>query len=264
MRRLAGSAPPVLAAEGNTLAVGIQLSLRRMGVLLIQMPSGRVRGRFDLPDGMLAFADAHRLVVSRRSGAPFPIVPEVDVGGGTISAGNIGSGPFHSTLYSTTGRRLQDLGTSTQPPLVSGDHIITVSRDLVAGTDILRVRNVSTEHPTLIVGFHVPGRTLLASALRWPYLAMIETTSAALPNGQFSCRYGTYTAPSSPFVRTVDLAATPQFDPAPTPPPQPAAEQVFAALRTASPVVGRGTHCPSSIKAEARALFSAARNLRDR
>jgi hypothetical protein len=65
LRWLAGDPePPVLAAEGNLVAVGAQLSSAKMEVSILDVRNGRADARFDLPYGHLAFASRDRLVLS--------------------------------------------------------------------------------------------------------------------------------------------------------------------------------------------------------
>jgi hypothetical protein len=64
LRWLAGASPPILAAEGDTLAIGVQYSVTALDVVLLSVANGRVEAHFNLPDGYLAFASPARLVLS--------------------------------------------------------------------------------------------------------------------------------------------------------------------------------------------------------
>ena len=55
------NAPPVLAAEGDLVAVGVQFSSARMAVSILDVRNGRTVARFDLSDGYLAFASPNKL-----------------------------------------------------------------------------------------------------------------------------------------------------------------------------------------------------------
>ena len=214
LRWLPSPAPPILAAEGSLIAVGVQRSLAAMDVLVLDIRGGSTRAHFAMPDGYLAFAAPNRLVVSVPTSRTFPITTDLK-GAGPLP---FVEGPYHLALYSVRGHRLASLGTTDeQHPLISAMHLVTVNYDSQTRTDKLSVRALPGGPTSDIIGFNGPGRRLIASALRWPLLALIETTSAALPNGQFNCGYGPYGPPSAPTLVTFDFAHRAPFR---APPPR--------------------------------------------
>jgi hypothetical protein len=227
LTRLPGSAPPLLAVSGTTLAVGIQRSLRRMQVLLIDARTAKVRRRFDAPDAYMTFADPDHLVLSLPSFAAFPLEQRVYVAGAEIG-GNSAGGDYRLALYTTTGQRVKDLGRTAELPLASHDRLVTIDEDLTGDTETVSVRRLPDGPTSPLIGFRTPARELISAALAWPRLAIIETTSTALPDGQFTCRYGTYNPPIPPFVQTLNLDGRPAFNPPPREPPQPTPEQLIA------------------------------------
>lgn len=228
MRWLSTTAPPVLASDGGLLAVGVQRALEPMEVTVIDVHDGSSRAHFGVPDGVLSFARKDRLVLSVAKGAQ-PFGPEIESPEGSFTIGfGFRTGPYHVELYSTDGHRVASLGASERPPLASGMHLVAVRRVAGApGVDI-SVRALPYGPTKDVIGFNPPGRTLLGVALRWPVLALVMTTSNALPNGEFSCRYGSYGPPSAPFVLSLNLARPRPFLAAPIPPPQPDPRRVFA------------------------------------
>jgi len=193
---------PVLAAEGELVAVGVQFSGARMETSILDVRSGRTVARFDLPDGYLAFASPKRLVLS----VPAPSAPdEVDF------PLDEWSGPFDLALYSTRGRRIAGLGSAEQLPLVSGMHLLTEELD----TDTLSVRSVTGGAPEPVVGFN-EARERLALAFRWPALVVVEATRVPLLPSEVHCWSGDYSPAGSPFLGLFDLAGSPLFVPAPT------------------------------------------------
>jgi hypothetical protein len=202
LRWLAGESEPILAAEGNLVAIGVQLSLTQMAVSILDIRNGRTEARFDLPDGHLAFASRNRLVLS----VPAPVSPEeVDF---PLSEW---SGPFHLALYSTRGRRIAGLGSTQEPPLISGMHLVTDEDQAVS------VRSVTGGAPKAVIGFNSPARALVTLAFRWPMLAVVETTSAPLLPSEVSCWSGDYGPSDKPFLGIFDLARSKPFVAAPAP-----------------------------------------------
>jgi hypothetical protein len=188
LRWLAGDTePPVLTAEGNLVAVGVQLSNAEMEVSILDVRNGRTEARFDLPYGHLAFASRDRLVLSA------PVLP---VG-------------YRLALYSTRGQRIAELGSAQEPPLVSGMHLVTDEGQTVS------VRSVAGGAAKAVIGFNSPVRSLVALAFRWPALVVVETTSAPLLPSEVHCWSSGYGPASVPFLGLFDLARDQPFVPAP-------------------------------------------------
>jgi hypothetical protein len=226
LRTAPGAAPPILAAHGDVVAIGTQRSLERMSVVLLHLGTGREIARFAMPDGYLAFAGSDRLLLTVPESASFPLEPRVDVAGSEIG-GNAAGGGYSLALYSVRGRFLASLGATSELPIVSGSHLVTVD-DNEDGTQTISVRSLGSGVATPVIGFDAQGRALLTAALRWPRLVIVQTTSAPLPDGQFNCRFGTYGPPSAPFIDTIDLAHPIQYLPPPPQPPQPPPDRVRA------------------------------------
>ncbi len=200
LRWLAGESDPILAAEGNLVAVGVQFSSAKMEVSILDVRSRRIQARFNLPDGHLGFASRDRLVLS----VPAPSSPkEVDF---PLSEW---SGPFHLALYSTRGGRIAGLGSAQEPPLVSGMHLVTHEGQTVS------VRSVTGGAAKAVIGFDA-GRELVTLAFRWPALVVVQTTSAPLLPSEVHCWSGDYGPASKPFLGIFDLAHSEPFVPAPT------------------------------------------------
>jgi hypothetical protein len=214
LRWLAGDSPPMLAAEGETLAVGVQFSTATMEVFLINLRDGRTLARFNMPDGYLAFAAPNRLVLAQPEASRelnenhFPLGPRLHVAGTTISSG-AGSGPFQLVLYSTSGRRLAQLGSSRELPLVSAMHIVTDEEE--NEQESLSVRSIPGGAPVPVVGYGGPARSLITFAFRWPALVAVETTSTPLAPAEITCKSGLYTPESQPFLAVFDLATPEPF-----------------------------------------------------
>jgi hypothetical protein len=188
LRWLAGDTePPVLTAEGNLVAVGVQLSNAEMEVSILDVRNGRTEARFDLPYGHLAFASRDRLVLSA------PVLP---VG-------------YRLALYSTRGQRIAELGSAQEPPLVSGMHLVTDEGQTVS------VRSVAGGAAKAVIGFNSPVRSLVSLAFRWPALVVVETTSAPLLPSEVHCWSSGYGPASVPFLGLFDLARDQPFVPAP-------------------------------------------------
>jgi hypothetical protein len=151
----------------------------------------------------------------------------LNLAGGTYASISAG-GAYRMELYSSHGRRLASLGVTSQPPLVSGTHVITVNDDAATNVQTIAERTLPNGRVRDVIAFNAPGRALVTVAFSWPRLAVIETTSPALPDGQFSCQYGTYGPPTKPFLAELDLARHTRVDPAPIPPPQPTSQQIIA------------------------------------
>lgn len=205
MRWLAGHYPPILTAEGDRVAVGVQVSLARMKVSIVDVLTKRTTARFSLPDGYLSFASPTRLVLSVPTEfwpeeARFPLGPQIEGRHSYPSAR-----AYRLVLYSARGQRLAGLGSAPEVPLVSGMHL--VAETYADGEDTVSVRGVTgSEEQTAVVGFNPPGRALVALGFRWPALAVVETTSAVLSPSQVNCQTGYYSAASAPFLAFFDLA----------------------------------------------------------
>ncbi len=205
LRWLPGDSEPILAAERNLLAVGVQRTPAKMDVRVLNLDNGHTRAHFELPNGYLAFASSHRLVLSQ----PAPPSPQ--------DFRQLGEqGPFDLALYSTGGQLIAQLGHSRQLPLVSGMHFVNVEeRD---GQPTVTLHSLVDAHQaTPLVGFDSPRRALVALAFRWPRLALLQTTSQPLPASQITCFSGRYGPASAPSLRSLDLAHSETFDAPPAP-----------------------------------------------
>jgi hypothetical protein len=221
LRWLPGDSPPILAAAGNRLAIGIQFSLAWMEVSVIDVRSGQTQSHFGVPDGYLSFASRERLVLSTPGSASpefsaFPLGPQLRLGQSITGDGNIWKS-YNLSLYSSRGRHLANLGATQNLPLVSKMHIVTLDY-AEGGQSALSVRSLTAGAPRRVIGFSGPRRSLVTLAFRWPALALIETTSAPLSQTEFTCFTSEYKPPSSPFVQIFDLAHPQPFLP---PPPAP-------------------------------------------
>ncbi len=199
LRWLPGDYKPVLAAEGNLLAVGLEGSFDRMDTSILDVRSGGTEARFVLPEGELAFASPERLVLSMPQLLSSPELHGLERW----------SGPFELALYSTQGRRIGSLGSAREPPLVSGMHIVAEEDDTVF------VRSLTGGARRPVVGFDAPARELDALAFRWPALVVVEATSKPLLSSEIQCWSGDYAPPGKPFLGIFDLARSEPFAPAP-------------------------------------------------
>jgi hypothetical protein len=202
LRWLAGDSEPVLAAEGNLVAVGVQFSSTSMEVSILDVRNGHTKARLDLPDGYLAFASRDRLVLS---------VPVRPYDHEILLPGGPSFGDYHLALYSTRGRHLAELGSAQEPPLVSGMHLVTDEE----GGQTVSVRSLTGGAPRAVIGFNSPARSLLALAFRWPALVVVETTSTPLLPSEVLCWSGDYGPASKPFLGIFDLARSEPSVPAP-------------------------------------------------
>jgi hypothetical protein len=217
LRWLSGHNQPILATEGRLLAIGAQLPLAKMRVTILDLGTGRLVAQFDTPDGYLSFASTRRLVLS----VPTPpeaeeahLAPAAEIAQPLASPRIRFRRPsYRIELYSLRGRRLADLGTAAQPPLVSHMHL--VERESVEGDSVLVVRSVLGGASRRLIGFNEPARSLVALALRWPAVAVVETTSAPLSQSEVTCTSGEYHRPSAPILAILDLARSEPFVPPP-------------------------------------------------
>jgi hypothetical protein len=236
VRWLPNESPPVLAAEGSLLAIGVQHSLTAaMDVQVLDADTGSTRSSLKLPEGYLAFAGRNRLIVSVPTFTSFPLyirleTPSGDYGG---SRGSLG-GEYDAAMYNLHGALVRTLGTIPQQPTVSAMRRVAVTNTPQSNTATLSVQSVSGSSQRSVIGFD-QGRSLIALAWRWPLLAIVETTATALPDGTFNCSNGRYSAPSAPFLTTFDLARTSAFVPAPAEPPQPSPQKVLETCGPPSP-----------------------------
>lgn len=213
LRWLTGGAPPILAAEGKKLAVGVQYTPGSMRVLVIDIRDRRTDSHFATPDGYLAFAGSNRLVLSaphESDGQAVALTPHMRLGNGTYGGSG---GPFRLSLYSIKGRRIAQLGASQEPPLVSRMHFITVEGD--HGEEVISVHNIAGGASRSVIAFNAPARALVTLAFRWPRLVTVETTSAPLLPSEVHCWTGSYGPASQPFLETYDLARDEPVIPAP-------------------------------------------------
>ena len=215
LRWLAGHNPPILATEGRLLAIGAQLPLAKMRVTILDLGTGRLVAQFYAPDGYLSFASSRRLVLS----VPTPLeaeeahlAPAAEIAQPLASPRiRLRRPPYRIELYSLRGRRLADLGTAAQPPLVSHMHL--VERESVEGVPVLVERSVLGGASRRLIGFNEPARSLVALAFRWPAVAVVETTSAPLSQSEVTCTSGEYHRPSAPILAILDLARSEPFVP---------------------------------------------------
>jgi hypothetical protein len=214
LRWLEGNSPPMLAAEGGRLAAGVQFSSATMEVVLINVRDDRTRARFDVPDGYLAFAAPNRILLAAPSEAHFPLGPKARVGSGADGGIGAYAGPFQLALYSTNGRRIAQLGSSPEVPLVSAMHIISEEEE--HQHTVISLRGVLGGKSVPVVGYSEPERSLITLAFRWPALATVETTTRALAPPEITCESGRYAPPSPPFVTIFDLAKPEPFLAPPT------------------------------------------------
>lgn len=218
LRWLKGHEPPILAADGNLLAIGEPLSTEtvrvtgpeRMRVTILELPTRNVVSRFVAPLGHLSFASKRRLVVlvlvgARAAAAPPPSKqPEV-----TIRLRS----SYRLDLYGLDGRPLAYIGTVREPVLISHMHMLV--EEEVEGHTVLAVRNMLDGSTRRLIGFNEPARTLEAVAFRWPAVALIETTSVPLAQSEVTCGSGEYHPASPPRLRIFDLARRETYMPPP-------------------------------------------------
>ncbi len=216
LRWLTGHNPPILATEGRLLAIGVQLSPAKMRVTILDLGTGQMVAQFDAPDGYLSFASRTRLVLS----VPTTLAREAQLAPAAEIAQPLASPrirlrrpPYRIELYSLRGRRLADLGTAAQPPLVSHMHL--VESESVEGDSVIVERSVLGGASRRLIGFNEPARSLVAFAFRWPAVAVVETTSAPLSQSEVTCTSGEYHRPSAPFLAIFDLARADPFVPPP-------------------------------------------------
>ncbi len=209
LRWVKGHEPPILATEGNLLAVGEPLPAARMRVTILDLAGRRLVARFGAPLGDLSFASSRRLVVS---------VSEHAGDAGSSSAARpqetvVLRRSYRPELYTVKGRPLAYLGTAGEPALVSRMHLLV--KEEVEGHSILAVRNILDGSRSRLIGFNAPARTLEAVAFRWPAVALLETTSAPLQQSEVTCASGEYHRASPPLLRIFDLAAAEPYVPPP-------------------------------------------------
>ncbi|HEY4428268.1 MAG TPA: hypothetical protein VGN08_08710 [Solirubrobacteraceae bacterium] len=211
LRWLDSEGPPILATEGNLLAIGVQLSSTRMRVTILDVATAKVAARFDAPDGYLSFASPHRLVLS----VQLPVAGFLPAAGAATRVPPLRRQLYRSELYSVHGRRLADLGTTPELPLVSNMHRLVW--EIVEGRSVLAVRNLLAGPSRRLIGFSEPARSLRGLAFRWPAVAVVETTSAPLAQSEVTCHSGEYHHPSPPFLAIFELERSEPFVPAPPP-----------------------------------------------
>ncbi len=230
---LTGHNPPILATEGRLLAIGVQLPGAKMRVTILDLGTGRMAARFHGPDGYLSFASNRRLVLS------VPTPPEAQEAHVTpataIARIRVLRRHYRIELYSLRGRRLADLGTALQPPLVSHMHL--VQDEPVEGGSVVVVRSVLGGGSRRLIGFNEPARSLVALAFRWPAVAVVQTTSAPLSQSEVTCTSGDYHRSSAPFLTIFDVARAEPFVP---PPPSAAVVRPATCPPYVVPTVHRG------------------------
>lgn len=231
LTRVSGRWPLMLAADQDTVAIGVQKSRSRMRVRLISTTGRAIAAPVLLPDGYLAL-DGRRLLVSTPTVGAFPLEPRYDVGFGFVQYGGVETSPvdtngvYRVSEYSVRGRLVRRFGTSATQPLVSHRAMI-VSAIAADGNETMTLRSLITGVSRPLIGFSDPGRELMTATFTWPALTLVDTTSAALPDGQFTCTNGTFSAPTPPTLVELNVIHTP-FMPAPATPPQPTPAQRLA------------------------------------
>ena len=212
LRWLKGRASPILAAEGDLLAVGVPSSAQRMRVLIFELPSTAPSAQFDAPAGYLGFASPVRLVIS----VLLPLRSREPKGVSFSEAIKRRiQRRYRTELYSLDGRRLAGLGTFGDPPLVSHMHLLSVD----GGEDESRlvVRSIPGGPSRPLVGFSEPVRTLAGFAFRWPGVAVVESTRVPRQQAEVTCTSGEYKPPGPRSLAILDLARAEPFLPAPPP-----------------------------------------------
>jgi hypothetical protein len=230
LRWLPGDTPPLLAAEDNRIAIGLQFTTTKMEVSLVDVGSGRTQAHFGVPDGYLSFASPQRLLLStpswERELGQFPLAPQPRPSAFPYS--RLGAKGYSLSLYSTKGKRIASVGSTQEAPLVSDMHLVTVGGGEEASSlegasgSVIVLRGLRSGQTRQVIGFNPPGRELIALAFRWPALVVVESTSAPLRQSEVTCSSGEYQPSSGPFLATFDLAFPEAFVPAP---PSPHLEQ---------------------------------------
>jgi len=218
LRWLPGDRSPILAADGDLLAIGEQRSLAKMEVSILDLPNGTTVARFGLPDGYLSFASSERLVVSVPTKfwpeqQSFPLGPQVEGRHNSPEARL-----YRLELYSTRGRYIRAVGSageegSLHEVLISQGHL--VSEEFTGEESVLSVRNLAGGAARPVIAFDSPARALLTLGFRWPALAVVESTSAPLSASELTCSTGYYHAASKPSLQIFDLARAEPFAPPP-------------------------------------------------
>jgi hypothetical protein len=191
LRWLPGEAIPVLAAEGESVAVGIHRAGATMRVSILDLPSGRIESQFDAPEGHLSFASRNRLLIS---------VPQ------SLAQGHLGDsgGPYRLSIYSTRGQRVAEIGSAREPPVVSAMHLVSNEEGTIS------VRDWTGGSTRAVIGFN-EARELDAFAFRWPMLAVVESTRVPLAPSEVGCWTGEYGPPGKPLLQIIDLARSQPF-----------------------------------------------------
>lgn len=210
LRWLKGKQPPILATEGDLLAIGEPVSAVRMRVTVLDLASRALVAQFGAPLGDLSFASSRRLVLSvpayarRASSSSAPPAATERL---------LRTTSYRLQLYTLNGQPLAYLGTAGEPPLVSHMHLLV--NEEVAGHSVLAVRNILDGSTRRLIGFDEPARTLEAVGFRWPAVALLETTSVPLAQSEVTCESGEYHHASPPLLRIFDLARPESYVPPP-------------------------------------------------
>jgi|GEM_PF-4640028 len=213
LRWLEGHEPPILAAEGNLLAIGNRLQLGEMRVTVLDLATHRILGRFRAREGQLAFASPRRLV----------LLASVSCGR-AAAATESGKAPtrvrclaYEGELYSLHGRALAALGRIPAAGQSVSHMRILKYEPLEGGGSALAVRDLRDGRTRRLIGFDEPARTLTAVAFRWPAVVVVETTSIPLSQDEVTCTSGEYRSPSAASLRIFDLARAERYVPSPPP-----------------------------------------------
>jgi hypothetical protein len=218
LRWLPGDLPPILASYGNLLAVGVQRSLAKMEVSILDLPSGRTVARIGFPDGYLSFASSERLVVTVPTEfwpeeTNFPLGPQVE-GHHTSPEVRL----YRLGLYSTRGRYIREVGSAGEQGSLYGVVVSAgrlISEETAGEGSVLSVRSLAGGAARPVIAFDSPARELLTFGFRWPALAVVETTSTPLLASELTCSSGYYHPASKPSLQIFDLARGEPFAPPP-------------------------------------------------
>ncbi len=209
LRWVKGHQAPILATEGNLLAIGEPVSGVTMRVTILDLTDRALVARFAAPLGEVSFASSRRLVLS----VPADARDAVSSSGATAQAPEVETFSYRLQLYTVKGTPLAYLGTAGEPALASHMHLLV--REEVEGHSVLAVRNILDGSRRRLIGFNAPARTLEAVAFRWPAVAVLETTSLPLQQSEVTCESGEYHRPGLPLLRIFDLAAPELYVPPP-------------------------------------------------
>jgi hypothetical protein len=220
LRWMKGHQPPVLATEGDLLAIGDPVSAERMRVTILDLATGSLVAQFRAPLGGLSFASSRRLVLSVTLPAHYAMSSRNAKGTEVILVPAI---RHRLELYTLHGRPLAYIGTVGETALVSHMHLLL--EEEVEGHSALVVRNILDGSTRRLIGLDEPARALEAVGFRWPAVAVVETTRVLRAQSEVTCDSGEYRQPSPPALRIFDLERREAYVPSPpsadlAPPPR--------------------------------------------